>query len=187
MSETPIHLKFDDVSKHYGTVRAVNHVSIDIHREEFLTLLGASGSGKTTMLMTIAGFTVPDGGHIILDGEDITFTPPHRRNIGIVFQNYALFPHMSVFENVAYPAACSPNTAQRDRGKSGGRPRTGALGRPWWALSPSVERRPAAACSFGPRARLRAQTPAHGRTPGGAGQETARAHATQRSSTFSAI
>ena len=103
MNQTPIHLKFDDVSKHYGNVRAVDHVSIDIHREDFLTLLGASGSGKTTMLMTIAGFTVPDGGQIILDGEDITFTPPHRRNIGIVFQNYALFPHMSVFENVAYP------------------------------------------------------------------------------------
>ena len=103
MIETPIHLRFDDVSKHYGEVRAVDRISIDIHREEFLTLLGASGSGKTTMLMTIAGFTVPDQGQIVLDGEDITFTPPYKRNIGVVFQNYALFPHMNVFENVAYP------------------------------------------------------------------------------------
>ena len=103
MNEVPIHLKFEGVSKHYGEVRAVDRVSIDLHREEFLTLLGASGSGKTTMLMTIAGFTLPDAGRIILDGKDITNTPPHRRNIGVVFQNYALFPHMSVFENVAYP------------------------------------------------------------------------------------
>ena len=117
MIETPIHLRFDDVSKHYGNVRAVDGVSIDIHREEFLTLLGASGSGKTTMLMTIAGFTVPDRGQIILDGEDITYTPPFKRNIGVVFQNYALFPHMTVFENVAYPLRVrrTPRSAVEER------------------------------------------------------------------------
>ena len=103
MSEAPVHLRFENVAKHYGPVRAVDDVSIDVDREEFLTLLGASGSGKTTMLMTIAGFTLPERGRIVLDGEDITYLPPSKRQIGVVFQNYALFPHMSVFENVAYP------------------------------------------------------------------------------------
>ena len=103
MNQTAIHLSFANVSKHYAKIRAVDNVTVEINREEFLTLLGASGSGKTTMLMAIAGFTMPDSGEIILDGENITFTPPHRRNIGVVFQNYALFPHMNVFENIAYP------------------------------------------------------------------------------------
>ena len=97
------HLRCERVSKHYGDVRAVDDISVDIAREEFITLLGASGSGKTTMLMTIAGFTAPDRGRIVLDGEDITHTPAFRRNIGVVFQSYALFPHMNVFANVAYP------------------------------------------------------------------------------------
>ncbi len=103
MSGDDIHLRFENISKSYGAVKAVDDVSIDVRREEFLTLLGASGSGKTTMLMSIAGFTMPDSGRIVLDGEDITYLPPSRRNIGVVFQSYALFPHMTVFENVAYP------------------------------------------------------------------------------------
>ena len=98
-----VYLRFENVSKHYGDVRAVDDVSIDVAREEFLTLLGASGSGKTTLLMTVAGFTMPDRGRIVLDGEDITWLPPSLRNIGVVFQSYALFPHMTVSENVAYP------------------------------------------------------------------------------------
>ena len=98
-----VHLRFENVAKHYGDVRAVDDVSIDVRREEFLTLLGASGSGKTTLLMTVAGFTMPDRGRIVLDGEDITWLPPSVRNIGVVFQSYALFPHMTVSENVAYP------------------------------------------------------------------------------------
>ena len=103
MSDDGIYLRFESVAKHYGTVRAVDDVSIDVGREEFLTLLGASGSGKTTLLMTIAGFTMPDHGRIVLDGEDITYLPPSLRNVGVVFQSYALFPHMTVSENVAYP------------------------------------------------------------------------------------
>ena len=103
MSDDGIYLRFERVAKHYGEVRAVDDVSIDVRREEFLTLLGASGSGKTTLLMTVAGFTMPDRGRIVLDGEDITWLPPSRRNIGVVFQSYALFPHMTVSENVAYP------------------------------------------------------------------------------------
>jgi spermidine/putrescine ABC transporter ATP-binding subunit len=103
MSTDQIHLQFQNVSKSYGDVKAVDNISIDVYREEFLTLLGASGSGKTTMLMTLAGFIMPDQGNIILDGQDITFQPPSKRQIGVVFQSYALFPHMTVATNVAYP------------------------------------------------------------------------------------
>lgn len=78
-------------------------VSLDIQAGSFMTLLGPSGSGKTTTLKMIAGFDPPDTGEIVIGGESVTKLPPHRRNIGVVFQNYALFPHMTVFENVAFP------------------------------------------------------------------------------------
>ena len=112
-----VYLRFENVAKHYGNVRAVDDVSIDVGREEFLTLLGASGSGKTTLLMTVAGFTMPDRGRIVLDGEDITWLPPSLRNIGVVFQSYALFPHMTVFQNVAYPLRVRkvPRRASQER------------------------------------------------------------------------
>ena len=96
-------LRLDRLSKSYGQVRAVDGVSLDIPRGEFLTLLGPSGSGKTTLLMMIAGFTVPTAGDVIVDGRTVTATPPERRNFGMVFQGYALFPHMNVQQNVAYP------------------------------------------------------------------------------------
>ncbi len=92
-----------EVGKVYGHVTAVDRVSLVIHRSEFVTLLGPSGTGKTTILMMIAGFVTPTSGHVFLAGRDVTPIPPHRRNLGVVFQNYALFPHMTVFENVAYP------------------------------------------------------------------------------------
>ncbi len=85
-----------------GTVIAVNHISLSIHQGEFLTFLGPSGCGKTTTLRLIAGFELPDAGSILLDDENITSQPPNKRDMALVFQNYALFPHMSVFENVAY-------------------------------------------------------------------------------------
>ena len=85
-----------------GTVVAVDHISLSIHQGEFLTLLGPSGCGKTTTLRLIAGFELPDAGRILLDDENITSQPPNKRDMALVFQNYALFPHMSVFENVAY-------------------------------------------------------------------------------------
>jgi putative spermidine/putrescine transport system ATP-binding protein len=81
----------------------VRKLDLEIRRGEFLTLLGPSGSGKTTTLMMLAGFESPTAGDILLDGKPITRTPPHRRNFGMVFQNYALFPHLSVAQNVAYP------------------------------------------------------------------------------------
>jgi iron(III) transport system ATP-binding protein len=83
-------------------VRAVDNISIDIHEGEFLTLLGPSGCGKTTTLRLIAGFEFPTHGRILLDGDDIANLPPNKRPMAMVFQSYALFPHLNVFENVAY-------------------------------------------------------------------------------------
>jgi putative spermidine/putrescine transport system ATP-binding protein len=94
---------FDVLEKHFGVVKAVDGVSIDIAPGEFVTLLGPSGSGKTTTLMMLAGFELPTAGEIYVDGEPIAAVPPYRRNIGMVFQNYALFPHMTVGENIAFP------------------------------------------------------------------------------------
>ena len=89
--------------KAYGAVRALDDVSIDIAAGEFLTLLGPSGSGKTTLLMALAGFARPDSGSIKFGTEEVLLTPPHKRGLGMVFQSYALFPFLSVAENVAYP------------------------------------------------------------------------------------
>jgi putative spermidine/putrescine transport system ATP-binding protein len=92
-----------DLSKRYGSFTAVDRVSLQVGRGEFLTLLGPSGSGKTTILMAIAGFVAPSAGAVLLDGGDITGLPPEKRDFGMVFQGYALFPHMTVAENVAFP------------------------------------------------------------------------------------
>jgi spermidine/putrescine ABC transporter ATP-binding subunit len=91
------------LEKRYDSVGAVRGVSLDIRSGEFLTLLGPSGSGKTTTLMMIAGFEVPTAGDIAIDGRSIVTLPPHKRNIGMVFQNYALFPHLTVAENIGFP------------------------------------------------------------------------------------
>jgi putative spermidine/putrescine transport system ATP-binding protein len=97
-------VRFSGVRKSYdGRTLVVRDLNLDIARGEFLTLLGPSGSGKTTTLMMLAGFETPTEGRIELDGGDITRVPAHQRGIGMVFQNYALFPHMTVAENVAYP------------------------------------------------------------------------------------
>jgi spermidine/putrescine ABC transporter ATP-binding subunit len=92
----------DKVSKKYGDVTAVDGIVLHVRPGELLTLLGPSGSGKTTTLMMIAGLLFPTSGRILMGDEDITFKPPEMRNMGVVFQHYALFPHMSVFENVAF-------------------------------------------------------------------------------------
>ena len=89
--------------KNFGAFQAVNDISLDVARGEFLTFLGSSGSGKTTTLNMIAGFDEPSGGEIWLDGRPVTNLPPQHRNIGMVFQRYTLFPHMTVAENVAFP------------------------------------------------------------------------------------
>ncbi|MGO4563333.1 ABC transporter ATP-binding protein [Rhizobiales bacterium 3FA27D7] len=95
--------RYENVSKSYGGLTVVKNLDLDIHRGEFLSLLGPSGSGKTTTLMMLAGLQSPSSGHIFLNDRPIEGIPPHRRNIGVVFQNYALFPHMTIAENLAYP------------------------------------------------------------------------------------
>ena len=91
------------LAKRYGAFVAVHGADLDVAAGSFLTLLGPSGSGKTTILMMIAGFTTPTAGRLLLDGADITALPPEKRAFGMVFQGYALFPHMTVAENVAFP------------------------------------------------------------------------------------
>ncbi len=94
---------FDEIVKLYGGVRAVDGICLDVEPGEFVTFLGPSGSGKTTSLMMLAGFEVPTSGEIYVDQQPIAAVPPYQRNIGMVFQNYALFPHMTVGENIAFP------------------------------------------------------------------------------------
>lgn len=104
MSESPrnVAVALHNVGKRFGDVTAVDDVSLEIYEGEFLTLLGPSGSGKTTVLRMIAGFERPTSGTVELDGEDVTGVPASRRNVNTVFQDYALFPHMSVIDNVEY-------------------------------------------------------------------------------------
>ena len=99
---TPL-IEFDRVSKSFGALTVVRELDLAVQRGEFLSLLGPSGSGKTTILMMLAGFEAPTRGSIRLEGNRIDHLPPHRRNMGVVFQSYALFPHMTVAENVAFP------------------------------------------------------------------------------------
>ena len=92
-----------EVIKRYGKVLALNNLNLKIKMGEFFTLLGPSGAGKSTTLRTILGFDQPDSGDIIIRGMKVNDIPPHKRNIGMVFQNYALFPHLTIFENIAFP------------------------------------------------------------------------------------
>ncbi|MGI9408312.1 MAG: ABC transporter ATP-binding protein [Hyphomicrobiaceae bacterium] len=100
-SALPIHIQ--GLTKQYDDLYALDSVNLDIRSGEFLTLLGPSGSGKTTLLMAIAGFNRPDAGSIRFGDREVILTPPHKRDVGMVFQSYALFPHMSVADNVAFP------------------------------------------------------------------------------------
>jgi ABC-type Fe3+/spermidine/putrescine transport system ATPase subunit len=95
-------IRLERLVKRFGVRVAVDHVDLAVRRAEFLTLLGPSGCGKTTTLRMVAGFVVPDSGRVWLDGTDVTGVPPNRRNIGMVYQQYALFPHLSVFDNVGF-------------------------------------------------------------------------------------
>jgi putrescine transport system ATP-binding protein len=100
-TERPL-LRIEDVSKHFGDSAAVDKLSLDIYQGEFFALLGPSGCGKTTLLRLIAGFERPDEGRILLDGVDLAAVPPYRRPVNMMFQNYALFPHLDVEANVAF-------------------------------------------------------------------------------------
>jgi len=95
-------VEFRNVTKRFGAVVAVDRLSLAIHQREFFALLGPSGCGKTTLMRMLAGFEQPDEGEILLDGVDITAVPPHRRPVNMMFQSYALFPHLSVGDNIAY-------------------------------------------------------------------------------------
>jgi len=98
----PIEVRLSDVVKQFGDVVAVDHIDLEVEDSEFFSLLGPSGCGKTTTLRMIGGFEQPTSGLIELHGEDVTWLPPYRRNVNTVFQNYALFPHLTIYENVAF-------------------------------------------------------------------------------------
>src|SRR6476661_244174 len=95
-------VRIRDVTKKFGDVAAVNKVSLDIFKGELFCLLGGSGSGKSTLLRMLAGFEEPTAGSIEIDGQDMSGVPPYRRPVNMMFQSYALFPHMSVWKNIAY-------------------------------------------------------------------------------------
>lgn len=103
MSQNGSYIHIDNVSRHYGAVRALERVSVDIAKHEFIAILGPSGSGKSTLLRLIAGLDQPTEGRIHFDGKDVTKLAPHKRGIGMVFQEFLLFPHRTVRENLAFP------------------------------------------------------------------------------------
>src|SRR6266700_6574828 len=101
--EASLPIMVRQITKSYGPVRALDHIDLDICSGEFLTLLGPSGSGKTTLLMVLAGFTRPDSGSLKFGDAEVIRLAPHKRDVGMVFQNYALFPLMDVAANIAFP------------------------------------------------------------------------------------
>lgn len=109
--ESPEMLKIENVGLRYGDVTALEDINLDVDAQEFVALLGPSGCGKTSLLRSIAGFNTPQDGRIILEGRDVADLAPRDRNIGIVFQNYALFPHMTVRKNVRFGLECRPLSA----------------------------------------------------------------------------
>ena len=108
-----------NVSKVFDETTAVENVSFYVRKGEFITFLGPSGCGKTTTLRMIAGFDLPTSGQILLNGKDISLLPPNKRPVNTVFQRYALFPHLNVFENIAFGLRCKKvvNTYENDKGE----------------------------------------------------------------------
>ena len=95
-------IQFKNVTKRFGNFTAIEDLNIDIYEKEFFALLGPSGCGKTTMMRMLAGFETPTSGTILLDGQDISPIPPNKRSVNMMFQSYALFPHLTVFDNIAF-------------------------------------------------------------------------------------
>ncbi|HKT54423.1 MAG TPA: ATP-binding cassette domain-containing protein, partial [Caulobacteraceae bacterium] len=143
-------LKIANVSKSFGRYPALNDVSLAAKEKEFLALLGPSGSGKTTLLRVLAGLEQPDAGEVRFDGEDLLATPARQRRVGMVFQHYALFRHMTVAENIAFGLTVRPRS--RRPGRAALRDRVGEL------LSliqlPGLEKRYPAQLSGGQRQRV---------------------------------
>jgi len=117
VTEAPaIALRVVGATRRFGATIALGGVDLEVRKGEMLTLLGPSGSGKTTLLKVIAGFEMPDEGEVFLAGRNVTLAPPARRDVGMVFQNYALFPHMTVAQNIAFPLEMRKvPRAERDR------------------------------------------------------------------------
>lgn len=105
MTESSSIFRLEGITKRYGALVALDGIDLAVERNEYVSLLGPSGSGKTSLLRAIAGFEAPDAGRVIVNGQDVTRLPAHQRGIGFVFQNFALFPHLSVFDNVAFGLA----------------------------------------------------------------------------------
>ncbi|MCP8689774.1 ABC transporter ATP-binding protein [Marinobacterium sedimentorum] len=106
-------VRLEGITKSFGTTYAVNNVSLDIQQGEFFSLLGPSGCGKTTLLRMLAGFETPDRGRVLIDGQDMTRVPPYERPVNMMFQSYALFPHMSVADNIAFGLKQTPMARQQ--------------------------------------------------------------------------
>ena len=173
-------LSLNGLSKHYGDFYAVREVSLTIADGEFLVLLGPSGCGKTTTLRMVAGFIEPTAGHVRLAGQDVTLLPPWKRNAGMVFQSYALFPHMTVAQNVAFGLEMRKLPPRRHRAPRRGGAGAGAARRLRRPPAAPALGRPAAARGAGPRARHPARRAAARRAalqprrqaaPGGAGRD----------------
>ena len=146
-------VEFRAVTKRFGSLVAVNAVNLRVHKGEFLSLLGPSGCGKTTSLRMIAGFEQPDEGEILIGGRDVAGTPPYKRDVNTVFQQYALFPHMSILDNVAYGLK-QRKVGKRERHAARGRgARARAAHRPRQAPPGDALGRPAAARRAGARPR----------------------------------
>ena len=170
-------LEIQDVTRRFGDFTAVDRVSLAIEAGEFFTLLGPSGCGKTTLLRMIAGFDLPDGGRILLNGEDLADRPPEARPVRTVFQSYALFPHMTVEGNVAFPLKMAKTPpaeiGRQGRGGAGGR----AADRLRQALSARALGRPEAARGDRARAGHASDRAAAGRAARRAGRQAARGNA----------
>ena len=172
-----IAIAFESVSKRFGSHRAVDDVSLDIREGEFFSMLGPSGCGKTTTLRMIAGFETPDAGRIVLAGTDVTTVSANRRPVNMVFQQYALFPHMTIYDNVAFGLKVKrrpPRRASRARDGPPARRRARGLREPQAA---AALRRAAAARGARPRARQPPDCAAARRAARRARREAAQAHA----------
>jgi ABC-type Fe3+/spermidine/putrescine transport system ATPase subunit len=155
-------ISISGVTKTYGKVHALDNVDLEIREGEFLTLLGPSGSGKTTLLMALAGFTRPDSGSIRFGDEEIILKPPHLRNVGMVFQSYALFPHMSVAANVGFPLKLRKVARGRHRQAGGRCTRHRTAGWLWRAAHQPAFRWPETTCGPGSRHRVQPAHPVDG-------------------------